>query len=42
MITVGYGDIVATNNTERVFIICVTFISCGVFAYAINKIGVII
>ena len=42
MITVGYGDIVASNDNERIFVIFVTFIGCGVFAYAINQIGTIL
>jgi hypothetical protein len=41
MVTVGYGDILP-NNPYEMGISCLTImISCGVFAYAINKIGTI-
>lgn len=36
MITVGYGDISAVTTNERIYIIFITFIACGVFAYAVN------
>jgi len=39
MITVGYGDITPVNMQERLFVIIVMLISCGVFAYSINSIG---
>ncbi|KAL4492316.1 hypothetical protein ABPG73_003264 [Tetrahymena malaccensis] len=39
MITIGYGDIVPQSTNERVYVICVAFVSCGVFAYSINTIG---
>lgn len=39
MITVGYGDITPVNTLERLFVICVMLISCGVFAYSLNSIG---
>ena len=42
MLTVGYGDFVPQNNTERIFVIFVALIACGVFAYAINHIGFIV
>jgi len=42
MITVGYGDITPTTDSERVFVIVVTLLSCGVFAYSVNSIGTII
>jgi hypothetical protein len=42
MNTVGYGDIVPVNNIERVFVIAVTLVSCGVFAFSVNSIGNII
>lgn len=42
MITVGYGDIVPTNTFERGFVIVMTLVSCGVFAYTVNSIGTII
>lgn len=36
MITVGYGDIHPINNCEKIVIIIMTLLSCGVFAYAVN------
>jgi hypothetical protein len=39
MITVGYGDISPKNTTEKIYVIVMTLISCGVFAYAVNLIG---
>ena len=38
MITVGYGDIHATNKVERIFVIIMTLISCCVFAFSMNEI----
>ncbi|KRX05685.1 hypothetical protein PPERSA_09825 [Pseudocohnilembus persalinus] len=42
MITVGYGDIVPITQTERFFLILLTILSCGIFAYSVNSIGSII
>lgn len=42
MITVGYGDVYPVTTIEKVFVIIVTLLSCGVFAYAVNAIGYII
>lgn len=42
MITLGYGDIVPVTTLEKMYVISVTFISCGVFAYSVNTIGSII
>lgn len=42
MITVGYGDITPSTTLERGFVIIVTMLSCGVFAYSVNSIGSII
>jgi hypothetical protein len=42
MITVGYGDVTPVTTAERISVIVVTVISCGVFAYAVNSIGNII
>ena len=42
MITLGYGDIVPVTIFEKIYVIFVTFISCGVFAYSVNTIGNII
>jgi len=42
MITVGYGDVVPVNSIERIVIVIMTLISCGVFGYALNQIGTIV
>jgi len=42
MITLGYGDITPITSVEKIFVIFVTLISCGIFAYAINSIGYVI
>jgi hypothetical protein len=42
MNTVGYGDISPVTDLEKIFVICMTLISCGVFGYAINTIGSIV
>ncbi|KAL4435261.1 hypothetical protein ABPG74_017353 [Tetrahymena malaccensis] len=42
MITVGYGDITPTTTVERIFVILICFVGCGVFAYSVNSIGSII
>ncbi|KAL4505166.1 hypothetical protein ABPG72_016233 [Tetrahymena utriculariae] len=39
MITVGYGDIVPSNNLERVVSVGTMLISCVIFAYTISQIG---
>ena len=39
MITVGYGDIHPYTNEEKIYVIIMTLISCGIFAYAVNTIG---
>ena len=39
MITVGYGDIHPYTNYEKIYVIIMTLISCGVFAYSVNTIG---
>lgn len=39
MITVGYGDIIAFTDIERVFSITVMLLSCAVFAYSLSSIG---
>lgn len=39
MITVGFGDIAPINILEKVYVIFMTIVSCGVFAYAVNTIG---
>lgn len=42
MITVGYGDIIPSNTVERAFVVIITLISCGIFAYTVNFIGAIV
>ena len=40
MVTVGYGDITPTNNKELLVCIVSMFVSCGVFAFSVNSIGI--
>lgn len=42
MITVGYGDIVPVSDIETIVAILSMLIACGVFAYTVNAIGMII
>ena len=42
MLTVGYGDITPTNNSEMFFNIWAMFLGCGVFGYSMNSIGEIL
>ena len=41
MISVGYGDIVPESNSEIIPSIVIMLISCGVFAYSVNLIGIL-
>lgn len=41
MATIGYGDIIPTNNLEIIFTTLTVFIASGIFAYTINSIGLI-
>lgn len=41
MITVGFGDIIPISIQEKTYVIFMTVISCGVFAYTVNTIGII-
>lgn len=41
MSTIGYGDIVPVTATEKIYGIIISFLACGVFAFAINMIGTI-
>lgn len=41
MCTVGYGDITPANNDEIILNIVTVLMTCGVFAYILNAIGVI-
>jgi Ion channel len=36
MITLGYGDIYPVTTIEKMYVICVTLLACGVFAYVVN------
>ena len=42
MVTVGYGDICPGNVIERAICIVLIILSCGVFAYSLNKFGTIL
>ena len=42
MLTVGFGDISATNANEALILIFIETLSCIVLAYNINSIGIII
>ena len=39
MSTIGYGDITPKSMAEKLYVIVMTQVACGVFAYAINTIG---
>ena len=41
MITVGYGDIVPSTTSERIYTVFIMAVACGVFGYGINTIEVI-
>lgn len=42
MITIGYGDIHPVNVYEKLYVLGMSFISCGLFAFSVNLIGGII
>lgn len=42
MITVGYGDITPKNDYELLCVNLTMFLACGVFAFSINSIGVMV
>jgi len=42
MATVGYGDIVPITNTEKCFVMVAMLVSCGVFAYVVGSIEMIV
>ena len=42
MVSVGYGDISPVNQNEVIMSILFMLITCGMFAFIINKIGQII
>jgi len=41
MITVGYGDITPQTSKEIIYVLFMTLLSTGTFAYSINTIGAI-
>ena len=42
MVTVGYGDLYPGNIIERAICIVLMILSCGVFAYSLNRFGTIL
>jgi hyperpolarization activated cyclic nucleotide-gated potassium channel 2 len=42
MLTVGYGDIVAITNIEKLYTIMTMLIGCCLFAYIMNSIGTLV
>jgi len=42
MITLGYGDIYPVTVKEKIIVVFITLITCGVFAYCLNCVGMII
>lgn len=39
MTTIGYGDITPISVNEKAYVIVMTIFTCGIFGYALNKIG---
>lgn len=39
MSTIGYGDISPVSVLEKIYGIVISFLACGVFAFAVNMIG---
>jgi hypothetical protein len=39
MVTVGFGDIYPINNSEKIYVVFVMLLACGLFAYIMNLIG---
>ena len=42
MVTVGYGDITPTNDYEMIVANITMFVACGVFAFSVNSIGIVL
>lgn len=42
MNTVGFGDVTPQNPLEVFFVIVFIFVACGIFAYSLNSIGIIV
>lgn len=41
MVTVGFGDIKPTTDTEKIYVTIVALISSLIFAYTVNTIGTV-
>ncbi|KRX07015.1 Cyclic nucleotide-binding protein [Pseudocohnilembus persalinus] len=39
MITVGYGDIYPISTNEKIYVIFMTIVSCGIFGYCVNRLS---
>lgn len=39
MCTIGYGDITPISAIEKIYVIIMTSVSCGIYAYAVNVVG---
>ncbi len=42
LMTVGYGDITASNANEAAFATIMCMLGCGMYSYSINEIGMIL
>ena len=42
MNTVGFGDLTPQNDIERLYCVGFIYVACGIFAYTINCVGVIV
>ena len=42
MLTVGYGDVLATSTPERIYNIFVMLLGCATFGYSMNSIGILL
>jgi len=38
-LTIGYGDIVPQTDLERIYVILMAMVICGLFGYTISSIG---
>ena len=39
MITIGFGDITPISKVEKIYIIFISILASGIFAYAVNTIA---